>query len=60
MTILTFLQYFKSAVEWAVNSKIVFAFIAVLVFITVCRTVGGYIWCFVRDHFIFNRGGRYE
>lgn len=60
MTILTFLQYFKSAVECAVNSKIVFAFIAVLAFIIFLRTVGGFICRFVRDHFIFNRGGRYE
>lgn len=58
MTIVTFLYELKSAIEWAINSKIVFFVVSVGVFIIVLRTVGGFLVRFARDNFIVDRRKR--
>lgn len=58
MTILSFFQYLKSGLEWAVNSKLIFAVISIFVCVLICRHTLGFIWRIIRDKLIFSREHR--
>lgn len=55
MTFVSFFQAIKSALEWAVNSKTIFAVCSVLVTFLVLYPAFGFIWRFIHDNFIFYR-----